>query len=50
MSNIKLNISDVTNKAWELAKKHATTVEAIMRANDLKDEPGPEKILLIPVP
>ena len=32
MSNIKLNISDVTNKAWELAKKHGLIVAVVILA------------------
>ena len=34
---------------WTLAKKHGSTVEAILTANNLQGEPDPDKILLIPV-
>ena len=34
---------------WELAKENGSTMEAILRANDLTDEPDPNQMLLIPV-
>lgn len=34
---------------WEIAKRSGSTVEAIRSANDLKDEPMPDQMLLIPV-
>ena len=34
---------------WELAKRTGSTVEAICEANRLTDDPGPERLLLIPV-
>lgn len=34
---------------WNIAKQNGSTVEAITRANDLQDEPTPERILLIPI-
>ncbi len=39
-----------TNSLWELAKANATTVEKIMRANNLSQEPEKGSWLLIPVP
>ncbi len=36
--------------AWELAKKHGSTVEQICKANDLSDENLPDRVLLIPIP
>lgn len=33
---------------WQLAKNHSSTVEHIMKANDLQGEPSCEQILLIP--
>lgn len=35
---------------WELAKKTGSTVEAILAANDLTQEPVGDRILLIPIP
>jgi hypothetical protein len=34
---------------WELAKDCRSTVEAIQKANDLIQEPAPDRFLLIPV-
>lgn len=34
---------------WELAKKTGSTVEEILKANHLSDEPAPGKLLLIPI-
>ena len=34
---------------WELAKRCGSTVEAITKANDLQEQPGFDKMLLIPV-
>lgn len=34
---------------WELAKQCGSTVESIMKANQLASEPAPEQILLIPI-
>lgn len=34
---------------WNIAKQNGSTVEAIAQANDLQDEPAPERILLIPI-
>ncbi|MBO7252259.1 MAG: DUF3794 domain-containing protein [Oscillospiraceae bacterium] len=33
---------------WDIAKKNRTTIDAIMKANELKDGPEPGQILLIP--
>lgn len=35
---------------WEIAKEAGTTVAAIARANGLREEPAPQRLLLIPVP
>lgn len=35
---------------WELAKKTGSTVEAILAANQLTQEPAEDRILLIPIP
>ena len=35
---------------WDIAKESGSTVEAIRRVNSLTGEPGPEQMLLIPVP
>lgn len=34
---------------WSLAKQNGSTVSAIREANDLQDEPDPDRILLIPI-
>ncbi len=34
---------------WSVAKRNSTTVSAIREANDLQDEPDPDRILLIPI-
>lgn len=34
---------------WDLAKHYGTTVEAIQNANQLEDQPGDDRMLLIPV-
>ena len=34
---------------WETAKAAGSTVEAIQKANGLQEEPGPGRLLLIPV-
>lgn len=34
---------------WELAKRTGSTVEAIMQANDLQQEPDSDRLLLIPI-
>lgn len=34
---------------WSIAKKCGSTVSAIRQANDLQDDPSPDKMLLIPV-
>ena len=34
---------------WQLAKRTGATVEAIMKANDIQQEPNSEKLLLIPL-
>lgn len=38
-----------TDRLWDIAKRTGSTVEAIMKANDLKQEPESSKVLLIPV-
>jgi len=35
---------------WDIAKAAGTTVEAIRRANGLREEPAPDRMLLVPVP
>ena len=35
---------------WSIAKRCGTTVSAILAANDLQDEPGDNRLLLIPGP
>ena len=34
---------------WTIAKKTGSTVSAIQKANDLQDEPDPDRMLLIPI-
>lgn len=36
-------------RLWDIAKACASTVESIRETNDLKDEPSPDQMLLIPV-
>ena len=37
-------------RLWDLAREAGTTVEAIRSANNLTEDPEPERMLLIPVP
>lgn len=37
-------------RLWDIAKNSDSTVEAILKANGLREEPEPQRMLLIPVP